>query len=148
MQRWLLAVAFVGAGAAHADSTKDELEKMQGTWTLASVEGNGQKSTDDQVKGITRTIKGDRYEVTKDGKSLAKGTMTFDPTKTPKTLDAVVTSPAEGGGTKTVKVLGIYELDGDTMKTCLAEPGKDRPTDFSTKEGSGRRLFVWKREKK
>jgi uncharacterized protein (TIGR03067 family) len=32
------------------------------------------------------------------------------------------------GPTKGEKHLGIYELDGDTVKFCFAAPGKDRPT--------------------
>ena len=43
--------------------------------------------------------------------------------------------------------LGIYELDGDTYKFCLAPAGKPRPTEFTSKEGSGHSLGVSKREK-
>jgi hypothetical protein len=45
-------------------------------------------------------------------------------------------------------LLGIYELDGDTVKFCFGGPGKERPTEFTTKEGSMRTLSVWKRDKK
>jgi hypothetical protein len=62
-------------------------------------------------------------------------------------VDAEITTKTQDGETRTIKVLGIYELDGDTMKTCLAAPGKERPTEFSSKEGSGRMSYVWKREK-
>ena len=29
---------------------------------------------------------------------------------------------------KNAGMVGIYELDGDSLKICLAEPGKQRPT--------------------
>jgi hypothetical protein len=45
-------------------------------------------------------------------------------------------------------LLGIYELEGNTWKVCYAMPGKERPKDFSAKEGSGQTLAVWEREKK
>ena len=45
-------------------------------------------------------------------------------------------------------VLGTYELDGDKFKLCVAAPGKDRPTEFTSKEGSGQTLSTWEREKK
>jgi uncharacterized protein (TIGR03067 family) len=139
------AVLLVAADPPKADAVKDELAKMEGTWRLASGEFNGQPMPEEQVKPISRTISGDKYEIFRDGTSLGKGTMTLDPTKKPKTVDAEMTGAA-GGPPR--KALGIYELDGDTMKTCIAEPGKDRPTEFATKSGNGHRLYVWKREKK
>jgi hypothetical protein len=44
----------------------------------------------------------------------------------------------DGGGK------GIYELNGDTLKSCVASPGKERPTEFSAKAGSGHTLRVFK----
>ena len=52
------------------------------------------------------------------------------------------------GPTKGQTHLGIYELDGDTVKFCFAAPGKERPTDFTAKASSGRTASVWKRDKK
>ena len=65
--------------------------------------------------------------------------------KKPKTQDFSQTSEGENKGKTT---LGIYEIDGDTLKTCSAEPGKDRPTEFSTNPGSGHFLRVFKKERK
>jgi uncharacterized protein (TIGR03067 family) len=42
---------------------------------------------------------------------------------------------------------GVYELDGDTLRLCLAPPGKKRATKLESKEGSGLSLEVWKRVK-
>ena len=49
--------------------------------------------------------------------------------------------------TKGKTTLSIYEIEGDTLKICSVEPGKDRPTEFSSKPGSGHFLRVFKREK-
>ena len=62
--------------------------------------------------------------------------------KKPKTIDYDVID----GPTKGKKQLGIYELEGDTVKFCFAKPDSERPTDF--KPGEGRTSSVWKREKK
>jgi hypothetical protein len=44
-------------------------------------------------------------------------------------------------------VLGIYELDGDNLKICLALPGKDRPMVFATAAENAQQLVVYKRDK-
>lgn len=142
------ALGLVAADAPKPDAVKAELAKMEGTWRLAAAEVDGKQMPEEQAKLVTRTITGDKYEVTRGGKPAGKGTMTVDPTKTPKTVDAEIVMAGKDGQPHTVKVLGIYEMDGDTMKTCLADPSKPRPTEFAAKEGSGQRVFVWKREKK
>jgi hypothetical protein len=45
------------------------------------------------------------------------------------------------------KVRGIYELDGDTLRFCVAPPDKDRPTEFTSRKGSGYTLRVFRRVK-
>ena len=46
------------------------------------------------------------------------------------------------------KVLqGIAKLDGDTLTVAFAEPGKDRPTSFESKPGSGVVVAVHKKAK-
>jgi uncharacterized protein (TIGR03067 family) len=66
-----------------------------------------------------------------------------DPAKTPKTIDLTVKVDD-----KTFTLLGIYQLENDDLKLCLAaEPGVKRPTEFKTENGAGVGLFVLKREK-
>ena len=43
---------------------------------------------------------------------------------------------------------GIAELTGDTLKVCMAAPGKPRPSDFSSKAGDGRSYTTWRFAKK
>jgi uncharacterized protein (TIGR03067 family) len=74
---------------------------------------------------------------------VASGIIRIDSTKIPKEIDILDETGMKNGQTK----LGIYELDGDTYTYCLAPPGKPRPTEFSSKEGSGYSLGVSKREK-
>jgi uncharacterized protein (TIGR03067 family) len=69
---------------------------------------------------------------------------TLDPTKTPKAIDFEITS----GTYKGVVYLGIYELDGDTLRICFAMPDRPvRPTEFTAGKGSVRALSELKREK-
>lgn len=124
------------------DAAKKEQEKWQGTWTLKSVENNGAKMPEGRLAGFgyRMTVTGDRYVHTVKGMNIRDVAFTLDPTAKPKTIDT------RDKDNKTEK--GIYELDGDTLRVCLAEEGKDRPTEFSAKEGTRCSLMVFKREKK
>jgi uncharacterized protein (TIGR03067 family) len=91
-----------------------------------------------------RVAKNGETSITIGGQPYFKAKYTIDPTKKPKTIDYMMTE----GFTKGKTQLGIYELTGDTVKFCFAAPGKDRPTEFTAKEGSQYTLSVWKRDKK
>jgi uncharacterized protein (TIGR03067 family) len=75
----------------------------------------------------------------------------IDSSKKPKHMDLTI-KEAEGEieKFKDQTALAIFELDGDTLKWCAAEPGSDsRPTEFPDKEGGeGKHLYlVFKRGK-
>jgi uncharacterized protein (TIGR03067 family) len=137
----ILAVSLLlGADDKQADAKKDQ-EKLQGDWTLQSGERDGEPFPEDLVKALKRTITGDKFAVTRDGETLAKGTLTLDAGQKPKTIDIKLE-----GADKPIQ--GIYELEGDTFKLCYAAPGEARPKEFATKTGSGLTLAVWKKAKK
>jgi RNA polymerase sigma factor (sigma-70 family) len=82
------------------------------------------------------------------------GQFIFGPTSTPKWVavyhDVGPAGPAPAPGGPPGRGLpwtGTYELDGDTLRLCLAPPGKERATKLESKPGSGLSLEVWKRVK-
>jgi uncharacterized protein (TIGR03067 family) len=107
-----------------------ELEKFEGAWTW---------------EGYTATWKGDKHEVYEGDTLHGKGVFKIDPAKQPKTFDYI---PSEGAHKGDV-LLGIYELDGDTLRIChvAASTKKPRPTEFSTDGKGGDVNQVWKRKK-
>ncbi len=127
--------------AAAADAPT-ELEKFTGTWLAVSITNDGKETNRDDVKKVVLVVDGAKYTLL-GTTGLVKGTHKLDASKTPKTIDATRSVGADKG--KTIK--GIYELSGASFKVCLAAPGKDRPTSFDAKEGSGNRLLVFKRSK-
>jgi uncharacterized protein (TIGR03067 family) len=137
----ILAVGLLlGADDKQTDAKKEQ-EKLQGEWTMQSGERDGEQFPEELVKALKRTVTGDKYVITRDGETLAKGTFMLDPWQKPKTIDGKME-----GADKTVQ--GIYELDGDTLKICNGQPGEARPKEFATKAGSGLTLVVWKKVKK
>ena len=138
--------AFGGTGARADDKAEveKELKKFQGTWTFESVEAGGKKLPADQFKGITVTFEGDKYAVKKGDEVVEAATQKLDPSKSPKAIDVTLTE----GPNKGSVLLGIYEIDGDTLKVCFDLRGKKRPTEFKSPAGSETFVNVHKRAKK
>jgi uncharacterized protein (TIGR03067 family) len=113
-----------------------DLRKFQGTWTMILGEREGRKLSEEEVANVRLTIAGSKYSYTLGGRTET-GTLTLDPSRKPGEID--VTSD-EGKA-----ILGIYEIEGNTHKVCFAEPGRGRPTEFSTLPEGGRSLYVMRR---
>jgi RNA polymerase sigma factor (sigma-70 family) len=153
----VLAVALLAGGIAYhglaaglpatddkkADKPKDDKEAILGTWKMHKHEEEGRDASDTdkgkRFKDATFTITGDKI-VVEFGADVIEITYRLDPAAKPKAIDW------EGPGGKSF--MGVYSLDGDTLKICLpTDDGGDRPAEVATKEGSNTRLFVLKREK-
>ncbi len=125
-----------------APEMEKELAKLTGTWKLVAFEGDGVAATAEELKHWPLvTYKGsDCYWGDDNQRVLGGRIASIDQTKNPKTLDYNVNY---GAGL----YLGIYEIDGDTFKECLAEGSKERPKEFTAKAGSGNQLLIFKRVK-
>ena len=140
----LVPASTVGAAGAQDDTSKKEMKKLEGTWATVSIEAAGQKVTDeDKIKTRKLTTKGEKYTL-KVGDETVQGTIKINATKKPKTIDVKPDSGTNKGKT----LLGIYELDGDSLKICLALPDKDRPAAFATAAENGQQLVVYKQGKR
>ena len=138
----------VAEGHGKAAAPMGDLDKLQGTWLTVSLVSDGKTLVDEKdppKEGPTTKLayEGDRWMVKVGDKTVASGTTKIDSTKTPKEIDVMDESGMQNGKTK----FGIYELDEDMYKYCLAPAGKPRPTEFASKAGSGHSLGVSKREK-
>jgi uncharacterized protein (TIGR03067 family) len=131
----LLAAKYSSGG----DAATGELKKLEGTWGLVSGEAKGETLPESSIKSAKLTIVGDKYSV-KVSEKATTGTNKIDPTKTPKAIDV---GHAEGPY-KGKTAFGIYKLEKGEFTVCLAPPGMDRPTEFTTKSGTGEILHVWK----
>ena len=114
----MLALGFATAAdkVKDDDAVKKEMKLLEGEWSMASGMRDGTAIPEDQVKTITRTFKDNETVVLIDGKAGMKAKITIDPAKKVKTIDYEVTE----GGNEGKKILGIYELDGDKLKICIA----------------------------
>ena len=142
-QMLLLAVALalaLSSPSAGGDA-KDDAKKMQGTWVPKSGELAGKPFPDETLKTIKLVIKEGKYTATV-GTESDEGTFKLDPSAKPKAIDIT----GNGGPNKGKTIPAIYELTDDTLKVCYNLGGKDRPTEFKTKEGTQLFLVTYKRD--
>jgi uncharacterized protein (TIGR03067 family) len=139
----LCALFFSVSARAEAgdEAIKKDLAAMSGEWVMLSGTASGHPMPPELLNGMKRICKGDETTTLMNGAVYLKAKITIDPSKQPKTIDYHMTD----GFTKGKKQLGIYEINGDTFKSCFGQPGGDRPGDFSSKPGDGRTFSVWKR---
>jgi uncharacterized protein (TIGR03067 family) len=139
----VLVCFLVGADKAD-DAVKKEMKLLEGEWMMVSGEREGVAFPEDTVKSAKRVTKDGETATEIDGMLAVKAKFKVDPSKNPKTIDYEITDgPAKG-----MAMIGIYEIKGDDFKACMVMSDKQRPTDFTTKEGDGRTISVWKRVKK
>jgi uncharacterized protein (TIGR03067 family) len=133
--------------AAHGQAEETDFDLLQGTWVTVSLVNDGKTVVDEKAPqgGLATklTYEGNGWLVQVGDKIVASGIFALDLTKKPKEIDVM----DESGMTNEKTQLGIYELDGDTYKYCLAPAGQPRPTEFTSEPGSGHALIVSQREK-
>lgn len=125
-----------------AADSPTERQRLIGTWKGFAVEGHGENPDRGPVKLELRiaekTMKGLEFK----GKNVVdhgEGEFALDLKQSPKHLDAW---KANERGRKQ-NYVGIYTLEGDTLKWCVS-PQKARPETFETKKGQF--LLILKRQ--
>jgi uncharacterized protein (TIGR03067 family) len=134
------------------DPSDKDMAKLQGTWTAVSVERDGKLISEEEVKklDLRLTIRGDGFMwmplASKGPEHFPHGRFKLDTTKKPKAIDLTIDVPFSPAK-KTSTVLGIYEVDGDSLKILKGLPDQGRPADFKTTPRSGLEVITFKRAK-
>ena len=154
---WAVGVIVLGLSATWAaddkseEEAKKEMGRLAGVWAPVSVETGGKKAddTDNVVKELRYVFTKDgKFRLEKAGEVQLEGTYKVDPSKKPRQVDyKIEKSTSDTWKDKTS--LGIYELDGDTLRVCRTWPDNDtRPTEFSGAKDTKQIFSEFKREKK
>jgi len=122
-----------------SDVPSEEFEEIEGTWTLLSEEKNGHRSPEEVLQDSRLTVAHRRYSIRVGGETI-RGVCGIDPDKVPRVIDIIDDEGRYAGRVR----LGIYEVDGDRLRTCFALPGEPRPEAFTTKSGTRQIHHVWK----
>jgi uncharacterized protein (TIGR03067 family) len=139
-----LTASTLAPAAPRPKEDKDDLAKLEGSWTFTSWEHFGQALPNEARATAKWTVKGDKYTFEIQGVT-EEGIIKLDRDKKPFAFDLIIKEGADKGKTQ----LGIYKIDGDTVTFCLARPGvADRPKEFITTAENGQILVTIKRAKK
>jgi uncharacterized protein (TIGR03067 family) len=133
-------IALAASPDATKEEVKKELDRLEGTWETVEMIRDGKARED--AKDDTVTFDGDKMTIkTKTGEHT--GTCKLDPSKKPKSIDITPNDGPEKGNVH----LGIYSLEGDSLKICFVQPENARPTSLDAKAGSGAAFVSLKRKK-
>lgn len=115
--------------------------EFEGDWPMVSGVMNGQPMDQSLVQWVKRMTRGNRITVMAGPQVMMQVTFTTDPSQSPKAIEYVNLAGTNKGKAQS----GIYALEGDLLKVCVAAPGSPRPAAFESVKGDGRTLTVWKR---
>src|SRR5215475_5810496 len=121
------------ADASEDKVAKQEFEELEGGWVLTSAMKDGESLPEKEIRSLKVAMHSNRFQLEQDGRLIAEGTFTVNAAKQPNEMDEIHTAGRSKGKT----YLAIHEIDGDQRKLCFADAGKPRPTEFSSKPGSG-----------
>jgi uncharacterized protein (TIGR03067 family) len=111
-------------------------ERLQGTWNFVSG-----------LRQAQMLISGEHFTVKFKNGDIYLGVYTLDPTTKPKMMDMTIQEGPEKHRGKTSLV--IYELDGDHLIWCPAQPGTgNRLHAFPPEDDLHHLCIVFRREKK
>lgn len=105
-----------------------DIDRLQGMWRIVSLEMDGRRLS----PGGHISIHGTQFTSAGMGAEY-EGTVKLSEAAAPKTFDLKFTTGPEKGRTNR----GIYELNGDSWRICLATQGTARPKEFAAPAGTG-----------
>jgi uncharacterized protein (TIGR03067 family) len=118
-------------------AVKDELKLLEGEWKVVAAEADGKPV---ESKAVVKFTADGKCTISTPGATTIETTITLDPTKEPKWMDAM-------DAVRKTPQKGIYELKGDKLRAVFQPDAKgDRPAEFSTKK-KGEVMFTYERVK-
>ncbi len=123
-----------------AEDSKKAPTELEGVWQLLSGITAGDRVPDEETTLYTAVLRGNMCTWMRRHRTLTETTFRLDPTAKPKQVD-LVADPRHG-----VPTLGIYELEGDTLKMCFALEGGPRPRSFEPTTGNRQTIRTYTRK--
>lgn len=141
----LLLVSLVTSLMLAADDPRSDLNRLQGSWRVASTEYDGKPAM--APEKVVWVFSGDDLLIKTAGRAKSRHRIGLGSAITPKAINRYFTT-AMGGDSILVTQRGIYRLDGEILWICFGDVAEDQPTEFASKPGSRATLVKLKRGEK
>ena len=146
----LVLLVLTSAVTLAADEDKEEAIRadralMAGEWRVVSIEANGNTNADPVVARVT-VVNGldGKWSMLANGKIIAEGTSTIDPTSRPKTIE-LKSSRGSVENARGTHYRGIYEVHETTRRICFVPADKPVPESFAGGRETGQILVTFER---
>jgi uncharacterized protein (TIGR03067 family) len=110
----------------------EQLRALEGAWSFASLEIDGQALPAAAMQASRLLIDGDRFRM-ESPEATYEGVFNINVEAKPHQIDVEFVEGPEAGNSN----FGIFRLDGDQLELCLDVNGKPFPKEFRTSPGSG-----------
>ena len=138
----LAAAALATTNDGSRAAALDDAAGIQGNWACAAAVIDGKPLDGKVTAKLKLVMTAERYRTERgDDEVLFDSTYRLDTGHDPKRIEMTGTEGAAAGK----PALGIYSLDGDTLRICYTMPGAERPKGFESKTGSKAFLATWTR---
>jgi len=151
-----VALTSLAGCSANKDAGEKGVEQLEGAWKVVSLTSGAEgDAPQEMIQDMIVLIKGDKWTAISGGQASEEN-FKLDTTKNPKTIDltktpivGVVSDRKHPDRPEVNKEIlpGIYDLDGDRLRICLANPGEKRPSQFPGKPQAGLVVLVLDRDK-
>jgi uncharacterized protein (TIGR03067 family) len=128
------------AGWPHLARHVEQLRALEGTWTFAHLEIEGNVILAAGLGASRILIDGDRFR-TESPEANYEGVFNINVETSPHEIDIEFVTGPEAGKWN----YGIFQVNGDQLEICLDLNGKPRPEKFETSTGSGHAREILKR---
>ena len=145
----LVLLVLTSAGPLVADEKEEAINAdralLAGEWRVVSIEANGNTNADLGVARVTIVNGLDgKWSLLANGKPIAEGMSTIDPTSSPKTIE-LKSSRGSVENARGTHYRGIYEVHETTRRLCFVPADKPLPESFSGGRETGQILVTFER---
>jgi uncharacterized protein (TIGR03067 family) len=125
------------------ESHHNAVKSIDGTWIPIHSVGDGEQTSDEDLRDITLFFANGRCEVRRAEVLIRQGAYSVDTAKIPCELD-VCFEQSDVPELIDATLKGIYQVDRDHLRICYGAPGGGRASSFSGEKGTGQYLAKYR----